>query len=61
MPHGVSRERLAPGFLNWVLGILVVYSALFALRELLFGTLPLALVLIALAVGGGVVLSKRLD
>jgi SSS family solute:Na+ symporter len=61
MPHGASRERLAPGFLNWTLGIVVVYSALFALRELLFGTWPLALALSALAVVGGFILSKRLD
>jgi Na+/proline symporter len=57
---GVSAERLAPGFVHWVLGITVVYSALFALREMLFGTWMMAAVLVAVALAGGTVLSRRL-
>jgi Na+/proline symporter len=59
-PTGARVERLAPGFLNWVLGIAVVYSMLFAFRELLFGTPLTATVLIVVAAGAGVVLSRRL-
>ncbi|HVL66416.1 MAG TPA: sodium:solute symporter family protein [Vicinamibacterales bacterium] len=55
-----SVERLAPGFVNWVLGITVVYATLFALRELLFGTEWAAATLIALATAAGIALSRRL-
>ena len=55
-----SPERLAPGFMNWVLGIAIVYSALFALREMLFGTWLAAAGLTILSVGAGAILSRRL-
>ena len=58
--RGAAAERLAPGFVNWVLGVVVVYSMLFALRELLFGTSVMALVLIAVALAAGGTLSRRL-
>jgi Na+/proline symporter len=58
---GAPVERLAPNFLNWVLGITVVYSSLFALREMLFGTWGLALALVGLALAAGVTLSRRLE
>jgi Na+/proline symporter len=57
---GRGPERLAPGFVNWILGIAVVYSTLFALREMLFGTWALAMTLIVVAAGAGVLLSRRL-
>ena len=60
LPQGPGAERLAPGFLNWVLGITVVYSTLFGLRELLFGTGGLAGLLIAVSVAAGAILSRRL-
>ena len=56
-----AAERLGPSAVNWVLGIVVVYATLFALREMLFGTWTFALALVALAVAGGSVLSRRLD
>src|SRR5690606_19974520 len=59
-PGGAAAERLAPGLVNWALGITVVYSTLFALREMLFGTWGLALGLVALALIAGVLLSRRL-
>ncbi len=59
-PGRAAAERLVPGFVNWALGITVVYSTLFALREMLFGTWGLALGLVALALIAGVVLSRRL-
>ena len=61
MPQGAAAERLAPGFINWILGIAVVYSSLFSLREMLFGTWGFAMVLAALALAAGVMLSRRLD
>ena len=54
------RERLAPNFLNWILGIVVVYSTLFAIGDLLFGYWLHGLALTALAVVGGIALSRRL-
>ena len=53
-------ERLAPGFLNWVLGMGVVYATLFCLGELLFGYWVQAAVLGAVAVVSGIVLGRRL-
>jgi solute:Na+ symporter, SSS family len=57
---GASAERLVPGFVNWALGIAVVYPTLFALREMLFGTWMLAIALIAVALISGTLLSRRL-
>jgi Na+/proline symporter len=57
---GAPAERLAPGFVNWILGIVVVYATLFAFRELLFGTPLLTAGLVAIAVASGVLLSRRL-
>jgi len=60
-PRGARVERLGPGFVNWVLGIAVVYATLFALREMLFGTWPGALLLVGLALVAGGLLSRRLE
>ena len=57
---GAPIERLAPGFLNWVLGIAVVYSTLFAIGELLFGTAMKTTVFIVIALVSAVILSRRL-
>jgi solute:Na+ symporter, SSS family len=54
-------DRLAPGFINWLLGIAVVYSSLFAIGELLFGEWSTALLFIAVALGAGIALSRRLE
>ena len=53
-------EPLAPNFLNWILGIVVVYSTLFAIGDLLFGYVVRGLGLTALAVLGGIALARRL-
>ena len=58
---GVAAERLAPSFVNWLLGIVVVYSTLFCLGELLFGYWLQATALGAVALASGVVLGRRLD
>jgi Na+/proline symporter len=57
---GVPAERLAPGFINWILGIAVVYSILFATSEVLFGSMSMAAGLGVLALGCGIVLGRRL-
>ena len=57
---GAPVERLAPGFVNWVLGIVVVYAALFALREGLFGTWLATGILAGLSLATGALLSRRL-
>jgi solute:Na+ symporter, SSS family len=59
---GATRvEQLAPSFVNWLLGIAVVYSSLFAIGELIFGDWIKAAGFVAVALGAGVVLSRRLD
>jgi Na+/proline symporter len=55
-----TPETLAPGFVNWILGIVVVYSTLFLLREILFGSAGMTAVLAAVAFGAAVLLSRRL-
>jgi solute:Na+ symporter, SSS family len=55
-----AAERLAPNFLNWILGIVVVYGTLFAIGDLLFGAWLRGVVLAAVAVLGGILLARRL-
>ncbi len=57
---GEPPERLAPRFVNWILGIVVVYSTLFGAGEMLFGGWMAAGIMAATAVVGAVVLGKRL-
>ncbi|MEX1129016.1 MAG: sodium:solute symporter family protein [Vicinamibacterales bacterium] len=61
LPATPASERLAPGFVNWILGIAVVYSVLFALGEMLFGTWSAGLVLTGIALITGFLLSRRLE
>ncbi len=56
-----AAERLAPGFILWVLGMTAVYSALFSVGEALFGTWVRAALLGALAVASAVLLARRLE
>ena len=53
-------ERLAPNFVNWLLGIAVVYSTLFAIGQLMFGTVAVFAGLAALALICATLLSRRL-
>ena len=59
--RAAGDERLAPGFLNWILGIAVVYATLFALGELLFGYWPQAAALGAVALASAGLLARRLQ
>ncbi len=56
-----GAERLAPGFLNWILGIVVVYSALFAIGQVLFGTGGIGALFAAIALASAIALSRRLE
>ena len=60
-PTAASPDRLVPNAVNWILGIVVVYSTLFALGDLLFGHRVQGVILGALAVGGGLWLGRRLQ
>jgi Na+/proline symporter len=55
-----SGERLAPGFVNWILGIAVVYATLFALGDALFGYRLQAAGLSAVALVSAFALARRL-
>jgi len=57
---GPPMERLGPGFLNWVLGIAVVYATLFGIGQLLFGTWTTASLCIAIALASAAILARRL-
>jgi hypothetical protein len=49
-----------PNFFNWLLGVAMVYSVLFGLGQLLFGTVTVALLAFALAIGAGITISRNL-
>lgn len=61
LPPAAAAERLAPSFVNWVLGIAVVYSTLFALGQMLFGSWSAGFALAGVALVAGVLLSRRLE
>jgi len=49
--------QILPNVLNWILGVVLVYSALFSIGELIFGVWSKAILLIALgAVAGGIMI-----
>jgi solute:Na+ symporter, SSS family len=58
---GAPGERLAPGFVNWVLGIAVVYATLFGTGEILFGAWTSAGIFTAVAVATAALLARRLE
>ncbi len=55
------KGEIGPNILNWLLGIALVYSTLFAIGELLFGTWPKVLLLVAIAVGSGLLMIWNLN
>ena len=56
-----AAERLAPGFVNWILGIAAVYTTLFAAGELLFGEWMAAAVFGVIALVSSITLGRRLE
>ena len=58
---GPASVRLGPSFLNWILGMAVVYSTLFALGGLLFGKPTEGALFAAVALVSAFVLARRLD
>ena len=55
-----SAEPLAPGFLNWVLGMALVYGVLFTIGEIIFGEWTKALMFGAVAAVSAIALGRRL-
>ena len=55
------KGEIGPNLLNWFLGILLVYSTLFAIGEFIFGTWASTLLLIALAVISGLIMVWNLN
>jgi solute:Na+ symporter, SSS family len=59
--QGAAAERLAPGFVNWILGIVAVYTTLFAVGELLFGEWMAGAIYTAVALTSSIALGRRLE
>ncbi len=59
-PDVGPRERLAPLFVNWIVGIALVYSTLFGVGNLLFGRPMTGLVLLAVAFGAAALLWRSI-
>ncbi len=59
-PETGRAERLAPGFVNWLLGVAVVYATLFGVGEILFGAWTTAAVFGAIASVTAALLAGRL-
>jgi hypothetical protein len=59
LPAG-GVDELGPAAVNWVMGIAVVYSVLFMLREMLFGSWLLAATYAGIALVSMVVIARNL-
>ena len=57
----LPAERLAPNFVNWLLGMAVVYSTLFAIGQLIFGSLGTFSGLVVISAVCAGLLSRRLQ
>jgi hypothetical protein len=57
----VRTGEMVPNFVNWLLGILLIYATLFAIGELIFGTWARALLLIAFALVAGLAMTWNLN
>ena len=55
------KGEMGPNFLNWVLGIALVYSTLFAIGELIFGVWARTIVLIVIAVASAGIMIWNLN
>jgi SSS family transporter len=53
--------EILPNLLNWLLGVVLVYSTLFAIGEIIFGGSGKALVLLVLAAGSGTLMIWNLN
>jgi Na+/pantothenate symporter len=59
LPAG-GVDELGPSVVSWVMGIAIVYSVLFMLREILFGTGSRAAVFAAIGLVSGLVIARSL-
>lgn len=53
--------EMLPNFLNWILGIVLVYAALFSIGEIIFGGWPKAILLIVMGAAAGAVMFWNLN
>jgi SSS family solute:Na+ symporter len=55
------RGEVWPNLLNWLLGIVLVYSTLFGIGEIIFGTWPKVLLFVVIAAVSGVIMMWNLN
>jgi Na+/proline symporter len=55
------RGEVWPNFVNWILGIILVYSTLFGIGEFIFGTWPRVFLFVVLAGAAGAVMIWNLN
>ena len=55
------RGEIGPNLLNWILGIALVYSTLFAIGEIIFGDWSRVIPFIVIAVSAGVLMGWNLN
>ena len=56
----VSPDPMAPNFINWLLGIVMVYAVLYGLGEIFFGTFGRVVLAFAIALAAGYAVSRNL-
>jgi Na+/proline symporter len=56
----VSPDPIAPNFLNWVLGMVLVYAVLYGLGQIFFGSMTRAMLAFAIGLAGGYGISRNL-
>jgi Na+/proline symporter len=56
----VSPDPIAPNFVNWVLGIVLVYSVLYGLGQIFFGSAGRAAIAFAIGLAAGYGISRNL-
>jgi hypothetical protein len=56
----ISRDPIAPNFVNWLLGMVLVYAVLYGLGQIFFGSLGVALVSFAIGLAAGYGISRNL-
>jgi Na+/proline symporter len=60
LPNVKSDSGFGYMFVNWILGVVLVYTSLFGIGKIVFGQYLMASVFVVLAVGSGVVIFRNL-
>ncbi len=55
------KGEIGPNLLNWILGIALVYSTLFAIGEIIFGSWLKVLLMVAIAAFSGIIMTWNLN